>query len=278
VTGRFTGRRAIVTGASRGIGAGVAERLASEGASVALVARTAEGHDHLPGSLEATAERLDRYGHGIAIVVADLTDEADRARVVPDATERLAGPIDILVNNAAAAIYGQLREIPLKRRRILFEANVHAPLDLAQAVIPAMMELGAGWIVNVSSGAARPWAGPPFELGFVGSAITSYGASKAALNRITNGLGAELHGTGVRVNAIEPRAAVLTEGADALVGGDLSAEQIEPLEAMVEAIVALCDCDEGVTGQSFVSLDLLDAWGLVPRALDGSDRPAAGSA
>lgn len=244
---------------------------------MALVARTAEGHDHLSGSLEATAERLDRFGHGIAIVVADLTDETDRARVVPEAADRLAGPIDILVNNAAAAIYGTLREIPLKRRRILFEANVHAPLDLAQAAIPAMEELGAGWIVNVSSGAARPWDGPPFDLGFVGSAITSYGASKAALNRLTNGLGAELHGSGIRVNGVEPRAAVLTEGADALVGSDLRAEQIEPLEAMVEATVALCACDADVTGQSFVSLDLLDDWGLEARALDGSPLPDAGT-
>src|SRR4051794_32074450 len=112
---RFAGRRAIVTGASRGIGAGVAERLAAEGAAVAIVARTLEAHDHLAGSLEATAERLRAHGGQVALVVADLTDEHDRARVVPEATAQLGGPVDILVNNAAAAIYGPLAELSLKR-------------------------------------------------------------------------------------------------------------------------------------------------------------------
>lgn len=259
-----------MTGASRGIGAGVAERLAAEGAAVAIVARTLDAHDHLVGSLATTADRLSAYGGEVGIVVADLTDEADRANVVSRASEQLGGEIDILVNNAAAAIYGDLADLSLKRRRILFEANVHAPLDLVQAALPGMREVGEGWIVNVSSGAARSWSGPPFELGVTGAAITAYGASKAALNRITNGLGAELHGSGIRANTVEPRAAVLTEGADALVGGRLRPDQIETLEQMVEAVVALCDCPPEVTGRSFVSLDLLEEWGIAVRSLDGT--------
>ena len=93
--------------------------------------------------------------------------------------------------------------------------------DLAQAAIPAMRAEREGWIANVSSATARPWAGPPFTLGTQGATTTAYGASKAALNRMTNGLAAELHGTGIRVNTIEPRGAVLTEGAEALMGGKL---------------------------------------------------------
>lgn len=267
---RFAGRRAIVTGASRGIGAGIAERLAADGAAVAVVARTLDAHDHLAGSLTATADRLRAHGVEVGVVVADLTDEADRGGVVAQAAEQLGGPIDILVNNAAAAIYGDLADLSLKRRRILFEANVHAPLDLVQAALPGMRSLGEGWIVNVSSGAARLWDGPPFELGVTGAAITSYGASKAALNRITNGLGAELHGTGIRANTVEPRAAVLTEGADALVGGRLRPDQIERLEQMVEAVVALCDCPAEITGRSYVSLELLAEWDLDVRNLDGT--------
>jgi short-subunit dehydrogenase len=191
-TARFAGRRALVTGASRGIGAGIAERLAAEGADVALTARTLEAHDHLSGSLLETRRRLARHGTNVAVVVADLTNETDRARIVPDAVAALEGPIDILVNNAAAAMYAPLTEFPLKRRRIIFEVNVHAPLDLTQAVVPAMCAAGEGWIVNLSSGAARQWDGPPYELGPQGSTLTVYGASKAALNRITNGLAAEL--------------------------------------------------------------------------------------
>ena len=99
----------------------------------------------------------------MAVVAADLTDGDDRARIVPEAVEQLGGPIDILVNNAAAAMYAQPSEMPLKRRRITFEVNVHAPLDLAQAVLPAMLERGEGWIVNVSSAQRVHAPGPPFE-------------------------------------------------------------------------------------------------------------------
>lgn len=269
-SGRFAGRRAIVTGASRGIGAAIAERLAAEGADVAIVARTLERHDHLEGSLRDTAERVRGHGNRVAIIVADLTDELDRQRIVPEAADALGGPAEILVNNAAALINQPLVDFPLRRRRLLFEANVHAPMDLAQAVIPTMADAGEGWIVNLSSGAARPWSGPPFDLGFQGTTPTMYGASKAALNKVTNGLGAELLGTGIRVNTVEPRAAVLSEGAQQLVGDQLRADQIEPIEAMVEAVVALCACPEDVTGQNLVSLDLIDAWGLTVHALDGS--------
>lgn len=265
---RFAGLRALVTGASRGIGAAVAERLAAEGADVAVTARTLDARDDLPGSLTETAARVERHGRRAAVVVADITDEDARARVVPEAVEALGGPLDILVNNAAAAIYGPATDLSLKRRRLLFEANVHAPLDLAQAAVPAMRAAGRGWIVNLTSKAARTWPGPPFALGPNGTTIALYGASKAALDRITNALGAELAGTGVRVNGVAPRAAVLTEGARELVGTTLRADQVESLEEMVEAVVALCSCSADVTGQTHVSLELIAEWGLQVRALD----------
>jgi len=270
MAGRFQGRRALVTGASRGIGAGIAERLAAEGADVVITARTVEKHDHLAGSLLETQARLQGYGTNVGIVAADLTDEVDRQRIVPEAVEALGGPIEILVNNAAAAIYMPMADFPLKRRRIIYEANVHAPLDLAQAVIPAMRDAKQGWIVNLSSGSAKHWDGPPFQLGSQGTTLTVYGSSKAALNRITNGLGAELYGTGIRVNTVEPRAAVLSEGANELVGGTLRPDQIESMEEMVEGVIALCDCAEDVTGRVTVSLDLIADWGLTVHGLDGS--------
>ncbi len=187
---RFEGRRALVTGASRGIGAGIARRLAAEGAAVALVARTAEPGGPLAGSLAETAALAAATGSTAVGVVADLSDPSDRARVVPEAVDALGGPIDVLVNNAAAAIYGPLGELALKRRRLMFEVNVHAPVDLAQGVVPAMAEAGEGWIVNVSSRTSRPWPGPPFELGVTGTTTGAYGASKAALDRMTNALAA----------------------------------------------------------------------------------------
>ncbi len=265
---RFAGRRAVVTGASRGIGRAVAERLAAEGADVVITARTLDQHDHLSGTLRETADRLSRYGRRVEVLVADLSDPDDVAFLVPAAAERLTGPIDVLVNNAAAAIYQPLVDYPLRRRLLTFQVNVHAPLELMQAVIPGMLEAGRGWIVNVSSASARLSAGPPFDVHAPGSAMAVYAASKAALNRMTNLMAVELEGTGIRVNTVEPKAAVLSEGAAALVGEVIQPEEIEALEEMVEAAVALCDCPEHVTGRIGVSLDLIREWDLTVRGLD----------
>ena len=269
MSGRFRGHRAVVTGASRGIGAGIAERLAAEGADVAITARTVDQHDHLAGSLTDTQARLAQYGTRVAVVAADLTDEQQRATVIARAAEQLGGPIDILVNNAAAAIYQPITDFPLRRRRIIFEANVHAPLDLAQEAIPGMRAAGRGWIVNVSSSSASIKPGPPFHLVPPGTDTAVYAASKAALNRLTNGLGAELYGSGIRVNTVQPKLAVLTEGAAALVGDTVRPDQVESMPQMVEAVLALCDCPETVTGQVHISLDLIRDWKLAVHDLSG---------
>lgn len=270
MSGRFAGRRTVVTGSSRGIGAAIAERLAAEGADVVLTARTLDQHEHLEGSLNATRERLARYGTNVAVVVADLTDPVDRQRVIPEAEAALGGPVEILVNNAAASIQAPLTGFSVKRRNIMFEVNVNAPLDLALAAAPAMVAAGEGWIVNLSSGSANLWAGPPTPFEPTALNIAAYGASKAALNRITNGLAMELFGTGVRVNTVEPRAAVLSEGAAALVGDRLRPDQIESMEAMVEGTLVLCDCGPDVTGRITVSLDNIDEFGVEVRNLDGT--------
>lgn len=262
--GRFAGRRALVTGASRGIGAALARRLAAEGADVAIVARTLDAHPTLAGSLREVDADLQAAGARTAVIVADLSDPDDRSRVVPEAEAGLGGPVDILVNNAAAAIYQPMGEYPLRRRQLTFEVNVHAPVDLAQAVIPGMVERGEGWIVNLSSASAHHAPGPPFATGGLASEIAVYGASKAALNRLSNGLATELWGAGVRVNTIEPRAAVLSEGATVLVGHLVDDSMVESMEEMVEAAAAVCCCAPEHTGQTYVSLDLIEAWGLTP--------------
>jgi NAD(P)-dependent dehydrogenase (short-subunit alcohol dehydrogenase family) len=254
---RFDGRRALVTGASRGIGAALARRLAALGADVAISARTLDRHPTLPGSLQETASDIGASGVRCVVVVADMTKEDDRARIVPSAVDGLGGPVDILINNAAAAMYQRNADYPLRRRRLTFEVNVHGPLDLAQAVIPSMVERGEGWIVNVSSASARPTPGPPFEHASLASTVGIYGASKAALNRLTNALAVELYGTGVRVNTIEPRVAVATPGMQTLLGDVLTTDMIESMDDMVEATLMLCECGPDVTGSSFVSLDLL---------------------
>jgi citronellol/citronellal dehydrogenase len=269
VTGRFTGRRAVVTGASRGIGAGIAQRLAAEGADVALVARTLDQIDQLPGSLRETKALCDRFGTRIGTVVADLGNDESRAEVIPRATELLGGPIDILVNNAVAAVAVPITEVTAPQQRLAYECNVIAPLVLAQAVIPGMRAAGAGWIVNLTSVGAQLPQGPPFYLGPQGSTMELYGTTKAALNRITAGLAGDLDGAGIRINAVGPRVAVMSEGFEAIIGDQLPRELFESIEEIVEAVVALCDCPAEVTGQVLESLSLIADWSLSVRGLDG---------
>ncbi|STZ74195.1 short-chain dehydrogenase [Mycolicibacterium fortuitum] len=276
MTQRFTRRRAIVTGASRGIGAGIAQRLCAEGADVVLVARTLKTSDGTGGSLHETQQLCEKYGTTVGIVVADITDDADRSRVIPEATAILGGPIDILVNNAAAATTAPITEITPTQQRLAYEANVIAPLALAQTVIPAMRESGQGWIVNLTSVGATVVEGPPFYLGPQGSTMEIYGATKAALNRTTAGLAGDLYGTGIRVNAVGPRVAVMSEGFAELMGDALPAEFFESVEEVVEAVVALCDCDSETTGKIRYSLDLIEQWKLDVRELDGSPRARDG--
>jgi NAD(P)-dependent dehydrogenase (short-subunit alcohol dehydrogenase family) len=272
MTGRFQGRRAVVTGASRGIGAGIAERLAAEGADVVLVARTLEANDQLPGSLLETQAACQKYGRNIGTVVADLGDDDSRARVIPQAVDILGGDVDVLVNNAVAAIAHPITEVTAQQQRIAYECNVIAPLGLAQAVIPGMRARGAGWIVNLTSVGAQPPVGPPFYLGPQGSTMELYGATKAALNRISSGLAGDLHGSGIRVNAVGPRVAVMSEGFAGLIGDQLPAALFESVEEIVEAVVSFCDCPEEMTGQIASSLDLIAERGITVRGLDGLTR------
>lgn len=250
---RFAGRCAIVTGASRGIGRAVAIQLASEGADVAVVARSVERGSKISGSLNETAEQIRGLGSRCVVIGADLSDGDDRSRVVPEAIEGL-GHVDILVNNAAAAIYQPPATYSLRHRRLSMEVNYQAPADLMQALVPHLAQAGEGWMVNLTSSAAYPVVGPPFE---VNVEIGLYGATKAALNRLTNAMGVSLYGSGIRVNAVMPRAAVLSEGADVLVGELLRPDQLEPMETMVESVMVLCACEPDRTGRVHVSLDLL---------------------
>ena len=136
--------------------------------------------------------------------------------------------------------------------------------------MPDMKERGDGWIVNLSSASSHHPPGPPYDLGGVKGVYGFYGATKAMLDRVTTAMAAELHGTGVRVNTVEPRAAVMSEGADEIVGGTLTPDQIESMEAMCEAALWLCDCGPDHTGRIESSLDLLEREGVTVLDLDGA--------
>ena len=196
---RFEGRTAIVTGASRGIGLGIAERLVAEGARVVLTARKAE-------ALEEAVAHLG--GSEVAVAVAGKADDpAHQQETVARALDAF-GSLDLLVNNAGInPAYGPMIELDLGAARKIVEVNCIAALAWTQAAHRAWMGEHGGAVVNVSSvSGVRPAPG-----------IGMYGASKAMLISMTELLAVEL-GPGIRVNAVAP-AVVKTKFASALYEG-----------------------------------------------------------
>lgn len=263
---------AVVTGASRGIGRGIATRLASAGMRVAVTARTTRPDDGAhAGSLAETVDTIVQAGGQAIAVQADLADEAGRSRIVEETTSAFGGPIQVLVNNAAAARHFELGFDGVTRDEFFtqLEVNVWAGWDLAIRVLPGMRARGAGWILNISSIGAAPKVGPPFRPVPRVGAQCLYGSTKAMLDRLTTGAAMELWTDGIAVNALAPEPAVATENARSV--AELDASFTEPMETMAEAALALCSGDPAVlTGRVATSLSLLAELDRPVRTLDGS--------
>jgi NAD(P)-dependent dehydrogenase (short-subunit alcohol dehydrogenase family) len=259
--GELSGKVAVITGASRGIGAAIAERFAGAGAAVAVTARTAQEGDHqFAGSLATVVGGITENGGKAIPIVADLAVQADRKRIIETATDEL-GPIDILVNNAAITYFEPVIGFEEKHFRLMFEVQVRAPFELAQLVLPGMRDRKSGWIVNISSGAGRHPQGPPFAGRRGGGTV--YGMCKAALERFTTGLASEVYEDGIAVNVVSPSGLVLTPGVlHHRLDQFTPPERHEPVEVMAEAAYVLATGDPAMlTGKITYAKVLLDEVG-----------------
>jgi len=265
--GLLDGRTAIVTGASRGIGAEIARGFAAEGAAVAVAARTVEpGSSPFGGTIAETAGQIRDSGGTAVAIPADLSRAEDRERLVAETISQLGQP-DILVNNAAVTYFTRVEDFTPKRYALMFAVQVEAPFHLATLVLPGMRERGGGWILNISSIAARHPAIPPGP--FAGRGGTVYGMCKAAIERFSTGLAAELYPDHIAVNALSPTKVVPTPGTifHHLTTGD-DDPNAEPASVMAAAALMLCHRDpQSLTGRVTYSQELLAEFGVpVPQA------------
>jgi NAD(P)-dependent dehydrogenase (short-subunit alcohol dehydrogenase family) len=250
------GKHALVTGASRGIGAAIARTLSTAGANVSLLVRDA--------SKGATVAATLATPH--AVVVADIRDADALTSAVHAATHAL-GPVDILVNNAGTA-----RSMPfLKSESALFQQmfdeHVLAVVHASQAVLPGMLERGQGAIVNIAS-VAGLW-GAPY--------ITAYTAAKHAMVGLTRALAAEVGPRGVAVNAVCPgytdtdlvagavsqivaRTGRTAQEAEAMILADAKQSRFVSVDEVATAVLMLCtNADATAGGQTVVLTGAEDA-------------------
>src|ERR1700712_1810558 len=185
----LTGKTALITGSTSGIGRATAVALAALGASVVITGRDAQRGNVVVKEIEAT-------GGSARFVAADLSDPAQGARLA-----ETAGEVDILVNNAGRSWFGATKDLDVSTYDAMFDSNVRSAYLLTSALAPAMAERGSGSIVNLDSMAGK--------VGLAGGA--AYSATKASMSALTRAWAAEFSPSGVRANAVAPGPATSPE-------------------------------------------------------------------
>jgi NAD(P)-dependent dehydrogenase (short-subunit alcohol dehydrogenase family) len=252
------GKVAIVTGASRGVGAATAFALAQEGCKVVCAARaTAESPLPIPGTIDDTVRRITEVGGRAIAVPTNLAVDEDVVRMVATAVETF-GPVDVLVNNAAITFPGDL-ELPAKRYDLVMQVDLRAPLLAMQTVLPEMRRRGAGAIVNVSSIAALNY--------FPG--LMAYGMAKAALEHLTMSAAHQLRDEGISVNTFRIDVPVASEGFVYNLP-DVDRSDWEPSEVAAEGIVWMLRQPPEYTGHNVGMAELRATHGIMPSR---SERP-----
>ena len=258
------GKVAIVTGSSRGIGKAMALGLAGAGAAVVVAARSESEGALAPGTIYATAAEIEALG-GQALPVRCNVREEDSIYAMVQQTLDAFGRVDVLVNNAGIGTYRPFLESSVKEWDLVLDINLRATFIGCRAVAPAMVEQGGGSIINISSHAATNifsstlGADPAEGIALMGQA---YGVAKAAVERLTWGLSAELGQHNIAVNALKPLRPVLTEGFQAQ-RPDADFSTWATPEAMVKAATFLAGQDaQGLSGAIVTAEELVRRLGL----------------
>jgi citronellol/citronellal dehydrogenase len=251
----FEGKTALITGGSRGIGKAIALKLASMGANIAIVGKTAEPHPKLEGTIHTAADEIKAVGNGKVLAIqGDIRSEESIAGIV-ESTAKEFGGIDILINNASAINLYPTEQMESKRFDLMQSINVRGTFLVSKYCIPYLKKGSNPHIINMS---------PPINMspGWFGKHL-AYTMSKYGMSMIVIGLAAELKQYKIGVNALWPRTTIATAAVQNLLGGDYLIQRSRTTDIVADAAaVILSKPSTECTGNFFIDEDVLKADGV----------------
>jgi citronellol/citronellal dehydrogenase len=258
MAGSLAGRTLFISGGSRGIGLAIALRAARDGANVALIAKTAEPHPKLEGTVFTAAEEIEAAGGNALPVVGDIRDEQQVVAAVEQAVERFGG-IDVCVNNASAINLAGTEALEMKRYDLMQNINTRGTFVVSKACIPHLKDGQNPHVLTLS---------PPLNMdpkwfkGHVGYTIAKYGMSMCTI-----GMAEEFRDDGIAFNALWPRTIIATAAVQNLLGGEEAMARSRRPELVADAAHAIVirpsrEC----TGNLFLAEDVLAEEGITDMA------------
>jgi citronellol/citronellal dehydrogenase len=248
------GRTLFISGGSRGIGLAIALRAARDGANVALIAKTAEPHPKLEGTVFTAAEQIEQAGGSALPIVGDIRDEQQVFAAVDQAVQRFGG-IDVCVNNASAINLAGTEALEMKRYDLMQDINTRGTFVVSKACVPHLKQSDNPHVVTLS---------PPLNMdprwlkGHVGYTLAKYGMSMCTI-----GMAEEFRDDGIAFNALWPRTIIATAAVQNLLGGEEAMARSRRPELVADAAHAIVTRpSRECTGNLFLAEDVLAEEGI----------------
>jgi citronellol/citronellal dehydrogenase len=254
MAGPLDGRVIFMSGGSRGIGLAIATRAARDGARVAVMAKTAEPHPKLPGTVYTAAAEIQAAGGEALPIVGDIRDADAVDSAVAETVERFGG-IDIVVNNASAINLSAMRDLEIKRFDLMQTINARGTFVVTKACLPHLHQSDHAHVLTLSP----PLSADPRWL----QGHSAYTLSKMGMTMITLGVAADEAEAGVAANCLWPRTIIATAAVQNLLGGDEAMARSRTPEIVADAAHAILVRDpRECTGNTFIDDELLAEEGI----------------
>jgi citronellol/citronellal dehydrogenase len=245
----LAGRTVLMSGGSRGIGLAIAKKIAADGANVAILAKTAEPHPKLPGTIFTAAEEIEEAGGKALPIVGDVREVEDVERAVAEAVDAFGG-IDIVVNNASAINLAPISDLEPKRYDLMLDINTRGTYLLTRTALPHLRASEHAHVLTLSP----PLSADPKWL----KGHAAYTVSKMGMTMLTLGLAADEKDNGVAGNTLWPRTLIATAAVQNLLGGDVAMAMARRPEIYADAAYEILRRDPAeCSGNAFIDDEVL---------------------